>query len=769
MNDEVLIQKKGNSRNGESGSRHNQCLFTARRFKFFENVENATSEILYRCIDCRNCTKCKNGERIEMLSLKEEVEQDMIQKSVHVDVSSGTTIAKLPLLENPATKLAPNKEKALAVYRSQLKKLSNSEKDKKDVLESEAKLQCLGHVDFVRNLSEEQQFKLRNNVIQNFIPWTCVWNLNSISTPCRLVFNASLPTKSSSSLNGILAKGQNNMNKLVEIMVRWMTHKWALHTDVQKMYNSVKLVEENWCLERYIWQEDLDSTKIPEEKVIKTLIYGVKSSGNQAEHELRETANLYKNEHPEVNEIVRNDIYVDDCLSEADSYDVVLQRSDEFSLVLGRVGSNLKGFTNSGSAPLKSLAVDAEYVKVAGTKWYPRSDQLQLDIGELNFSKKKRGRRELTNMNGIPNKLTRRDCVSKVSEIFDLTGKVTPIIAHMKLDLRVLGDRKLSWDDIIPEELRGVWKSHFQMMEEINNVKFNRAVIPADAVSLEMDTIDTADASRELVCSAIYVRFRRRSGNFSCQLIFSRSKVLPSGLSQPRGELFAANMNAHTGEVVRRSLRKHHRGALKLTDSQIVLHWVSNKELLLKEWVRNSVVEILRFSEPTSWRYVQSVDMIADLGTRPGATVKDILPGSKWIEGLPWMSKDVSTFPVKTCAEIKFSASEITDMNKELIIHSNNEKSPSLDRPPKLSNYFAWDQQSCNVPVEVQVRYEFSNYLYDPNKYGFKRAVRVIAIIKKFINSCRKKVEKTVGNQVDKKEFVLVTDKEFQEASNYYF
>ena len=191
-------------------------------------------------------------------------------------------------------------------------------------------------------------------------------------------------------------------------------------------------------------------------------------------------------------------------------------------------------------------------------------------------------------MNGISDELTRRDCVSKVSEIFDLTGKVTPIIAHMKLDLRVLVDRKLSWDDNILEELRGVWKSHFQMMEEINNVKFNRAVIPADAVSLEMDTIDTADASRELACSAIHVRFRRKSGNFSCQLIFSRSKILPSGLSQSRGELFAANMNAHTGEVVRRSLRKHHIGALKLSDSQIVLHWVSNKELLLKEWVRNS-------------------------------------------------------------------------------------------------------------------------------------------------------------------------------------
>ena len=149
LNDEVLNQKEENFRNEESGSHYSGCLLTARKHTYFENVENAASEILYRCIDCRNCIKYKNGERIEMLSLKEEVKQYMIQKSVNVDVSAGKTIAKLPLLENPAIKLAPNKEKALAVYKSQLKKLNKSEKDKKDVLESEARLQRLGHVDFV--------------------------------------------------------------------------------------------------------------------------------------------------------------------------------------------------------------------------------------------------------------------------------------------------------------------------------------------------------------------------------------------------------------------------------------------------------------------------------------------------------------------------------------------------------------------------------------------------------------------------------------------
>ena len=68
--------------------------FTAtKRQRQFNELENAGSEIFYRCIDCRNCGKCKNGEQIELISVQEEVEQGIINKSVTVDVRIGKTIA----------------------------------------------------------------------------------------------------------------------------------------------------------------------------------------------------------------------------------------------------------------------------------------------------------------------------------------------------------------------------------------------------------------------------------------------------------------------------------------------------------------------------------------------------------------------------------------------------------------------------------------------------------------------------------------------------
>ena len=153
----------------------------------------------------------------------------------------------------------------------------------------------------------------------------------------------------------------------------------------------------------------------------------------------------------------------------------------------------MKAFTFSGKPPGEDVSEDGRSINVAGMKWYPENDELQLDISELNFSKKLRGKKkEVENSNQIPSKLTRRHCVSKVAEIFDLTGRITPITACMKLDLHELVQRNLDWDDKIPDTLRPIWLAHFQMMNELKTLRFKRAVIPADAVSLQLDTVNTA-------------------------------------------------------------------------------------------------------------------------------------------------------------------------------------------------------------------------------------------------------------------------------------
>ena len=129
-------------------------------------------------------------------------------------------------------KLSNNKDIALKSYNQQL--LNKNLQDKADLITSENKLQRLGHVDYVQNLSQEQQRMLSERDMKYLIPWRVVWKQNSISAPCRIVFDASQITNTGYSLNDVIEKGRNNMNKLVEIILRWMAHQVAFHTDRTK-------------------------------------------------------------------------------------------------------------------------------------------------------------------------------------------------------------------------------------------------------------------------------------------------------------------------------------------------------------------------------------------------------------------------------------------------------------------------------------------------------------------------------------------------------
>jgi len=203
-----------------------------------------------------------------------------------------------------------------------------------------------------------------------------------------------------------------------------------------------------------------------------------------------------------------------------------------------------------------------------------------------------------------------------------------------------------------------------------------------------------------MVCVAIYARFLRSNGKYSCQLIFSRTRVVPKDLSQPRSELYAALINVHTGEIVKRSLGDWHKSSIKLTDSQIVLHWIDNAEKPLKQWVRNRVVEIKQFTKKHQWHYVNTSNMIADLGTRKGATLVDVNKESTWINGFDWMQLDHSKFPIKTAQELKLNESEISEVHKE--------------------SHFQVHHVELKLPEELQERYKFQDTEI-PKKTKFMR------------------------------------------------
>ena len=134
---------------GECGcSKCSVCMsYVARApkgLKKFEIGETIGTDISYRCVDCRKCAKCLKGSSVEEISLREEYEQSLIDKSVTLDTDKNVCTATLPFIENPESKLGDSSKAARKVYDNVVKILARNPEDKKAVLEAEGKLQHLG-------------------------------------------------------------------------------------------------------------------------------------------------------------------------------------------------------------------------------------------------------------------------------------------------------------------------------------------------------------------------------------------------------------------------------------------------------------------------------------------------------------------------------------------------------------------------------------------------------------------------------------------------
>ena len=485
-----------------------------------------------------------------------------------------------------------------------------------------------------------------------------------------------------------------------------------------------------------------------------------------------------------------------------------------------------------GKPPPSKMSLDGVHVGVGGAKWDPENDLISLDIQEVNFSKKNRGKKNVESVGVVPDKLTRKHCASRTGEIFDITGKVAPIIGTFKLGLHELtGTHKLKWDDVLLDNLREVCCTHFEMMEELKNIKFNRAVIPEDAVSEKFHTIDFGDASTKILCVAIYARFLRKSREYSCQLLFSRTKIISPPTTQQKSEIYAATVNTHTGEVVKRSCKNFHERHIKVTDSQVTLYWIHNDNKPLKQYVRNRVVEIRRFTDPNDWRYCKSSDMIADIGTRPVFDVSLVNACSIWINGFQYMALDEASLPFQTVHEIKLTGDEIEAVQKESLCndwitdrYQASTPNPDSDSDRvfamvaqrldqhlassshntthchlnvvESSNSIESSSSSCksctsfnhlcviaqrllhaftSVPSDVKTCYEYSNYLLDPNKFRYERVIRIIALVVRYINNLKSSVKQkrtpvTIYDGFFEKESPLILqDEEILVAKNYFF
>ena len=430
----------------------------------------------YRCVKCRDCWPCKNADATEKLSLREEQENQLIKDSVKLNFITNSIECTLPVRGSEREFLTSNKDLAGKVLQSVTKRYHKDENAKTLMIASFKKLFDKGYLKLISQLTPEERSMFESKEVQYFIPWRPVY-ADSVSTPCRIVMDASSRTRKRPDgtggrcLNDFVVKGSNSNMNLIRLVLRWSVGRFGFSGDIAQFYNTCKLAPQQWNLQRFLWLQGLDPEASVEEGVITTLMYGVKSVAAQSGYALEQLAELVKESDPELYMFLMFCLYVDDLGNSKPTLEACLELAKRADELIATVNLECKGWTFSGQDPPDRVTKDGLSIGVAGLKWIPKLDAVQVKIPVLHFGSRRRGKLddktvffsgEFADLDKfVPAALSRRLVASKLASIFDIQGKLVPILIGLKVDLREVVRLTSTWDEPMNSDLRNKWLTNF--------------------------------------------------------------------------------------------------------------------------------------------------------------------------------------------------------------------------------------------------------------------------------------------------------------------
>ena len=703
--------------------------------KFFEQQE-AGLDSTFRCLRCRDCKQCLKGAGEERKSMMQEAHQEIIRESVFIDRKLGRAVAKMPFITDPTGKLTNNTRLATKRLENVCRKYGSDPKVKEMIISSFKKLTDRGHIVLLENLPLDIQQKIKNANVSYTIPWDVAFKEGSVSTPARPVFDASSKTPGGNSLNDLLAKGQPDMVRLIDMVLGWKIGPSAFIGDIRQFYNAVLLHIDHWQFQKILLKENLDPGAKVLTAIIKTLIYGVKPVGTQCEEIIKMVAEEVSEEHPEVATLLILKRYVDDfgqsTLGKAETKDII-EKTDR---VLKTINMEVKGWIESGKDPPEVASENGISAGFAGLTWFPKVDFYKLNIQSLHFGKKKRGKFppdliKFDQTTGIsfddftPAKITRTNCTSVTARIFDITGLLAPLTLKLKSDLRQLISFEPSWKNPIPDHQRQIWLNNFKTIEEVRDILYLRCCIPTGAVSCKARILLLSDAADIGIILGAYVGYEMPDGSWSCDLLFGKGLLAAENWNIPQKELHGTSALSNLKVILENCLSNWISNFFAFTDSEIALCWTIYEKTKLTTFVRNRVINIRTKMGLEILHHVDGKENPTDVGTRPELITADsVRPGSVWLAGKDWMKcsmeKAKERGVIKTVEDIKLSNDKKKTFKEGIAFDTFEENDQGVFAIVKV------DVTNHKKMFERQV---FSSYIYPPLKRSFKAVVRITAYV----------------------------------------
>lgn len=474
------------------------------------------------------------------------------------------------------------------------------------------------------------------------IPHHGVERPESLTSPLRVVYNASMATTLNKNVNGVSLNdvqmvGPVVQNELLTTLIRFRQYNYVVSADVSKMYCQISVSPDQRKYQRILWRQD------PSEELsmyeMTRVVFGMASSPFLATRCIKQLALDCRESNPKISNIIDNGFYVDDFLSGGSTIEEVIHICDQVSEILKSACFPLRKWNSNSKEVLVHVSNNHaeseshvqigqnETVKLLGLIWSSNADELKFKI---------------TSPSDL-NRATKRIVLSHIARIFDPLHLLAPCTIIAKMLLQKIWLYKLSWDDSLPVEIDQMWKKFQIALPALEQLSVPRQIVCKNAEAVEIHAF--ADASEGAYGGAVYIRSTNNLKENFINLVCAKSKVSPlKTVTIPKLELCAAVITSRLVKKVLMSTDLKYERVTLWSDSTIVLGWLKMAPNTLKPFISNRVSEIQELTSNFVWQHVPTNKNPADLITR-GVLPDQLLSLPLWWNGPDFLKCHHSQWP----------------------------------------------------------------------------------------------------------------------------
>jgi hypothetical protein len=462
------------------------------------------------------------------------------------------------------------------------------------------------------------------------------------TTKVRIVMDPSTKTwPDGKTLNDLIDVGDNYLEDMVAILVRFLTYKVALVADLAKAFHNVGLHKDHRDAVRFLWidhndqdgdindvdVENLDNLTITKERMCR-VPFGVGASPNLLLSVIRlhlsnHNSNLASN--------IMDSIYVDNVVVGFDDTQACVDAYHESKQIFAEASMQLREFlTNDGEA-MKVFdpadTTETTTAKVLGLRWDSVKDTIAINVHCQPAEK--------------CNKRWLLKCIAKT---FDVLGWICLITVRGRILIQKLWKEGFDWDTPASEEIEIEWREIEQDIFAAATEQFDRRIFLGLASEKTFILIGFSDASEKAYSYVLYLLATLKGDSLprSCNLVMAKAKVAPvKALTVPRLELLAMLICARALRWLKRHIGLEIHQAIQFTDSQICLAWLQSSKPL-KTFVSNRVEEI-KGNGDIQFRWTDTKRNPADLPSR-GASLAE-MRSPLWRHGPAFLMEDQAAWP----------------------------------------------------------------------------------------------------------------------------